>query len=282
MAAAQPATQPHSLPAGTDPDPAAQRRICFPATSPTKAPATYRRDGIILWTDAPVDGEALVKHLEEVQSHLEAMFRPGQPASASRPTTEASPRPVALAVYARAPDYDQFWQRVAAHYNGRFGAITTEGFSYRVFCATSYDTPEKFARRRALLCHEFAHVWLFQNRGLRNDGNWLTEGIATAVQLHFFPESGDRADFARWMETGQMLPLKRLMDLARIDLKHYWQAGTLVELLLLRYREKLPAVVSAFNEGRSAYAIVTAVLETDMPTLQRQWAEHVRAAEPPR
>ena len=186
------------------------------------------------------------------------------------------PRPVALAVYRTRRDYLRLWKRVGSHYGGRFAAIATEGYSYRVFCATSYDSPEKFRKRRPVICHEFAHVWLYQNCRLRNDGNWLTEALANAAQLHFFPDSGNRADFLRWMDAGKMIPIKRLMNLPRIAPKDYWQAATLGELLLLRHRDKLPAVIRAFNRGDSAYAIVSKVLKTDLPTFERQWADHVR------
>jgi len=82
------------------------------------------------------------------------------------------------------------------------------------------------------------------------------------------------------MDTGRMLPLKRLMDQARIRPKDYWQAATLIETLAKHHPGDLPAVIAAFNAGRSAYAIVRDVLETDFPTLAKQWADHVRASAP--
>ena len=96
--------------------------------------------------------------------------------------------------------------------------------------------------------------------------------------LHFFPESGDRGDFARCMQAGRTLPLKRLMDLPRIAPKDYWQAGTLVELLMDRYAEKFPAVLAAFNAKASAFAIVTKTLGADLTTLTEEWADSVRSA----
>ena len=264
---AEPASRSRPASRPADPPLARQKDICFGAgTSP--AVKTFRRAGIVLWTDAPGDGKGLLGHLEAVERHLRSVL----------PTTRPASRPVALAVYARRGDYLDLWRRVGAHYHGRFGRIETDGYSYRVFCATSYDTPKRFQPRRSVLCHEFTHVWLYQRLGLRNDGNWLTEGIANAVQLHFFPEAGDRRDFARWLDTGRMLPLKRLMDQPRIEPKDYWQAATLVELLARRHRRRLPEVVAAFNRRRSAYRIVTEVLQTDFASLGRQWADDVHAA----
>jgi hypothetical protein len=257
-----------------DPSLPQQRQICFPATVPSGA-RTVSREDIVIWTDAPLDGPALLSHLRQVNAYLESILPPPQVPASKRAGGTASTRPVALAVYRTPEDYQALWRRVEKYYGGSLPPVTTEGFSCRVFCATSYESAEAFARRRSLLCHEFAHVWLYQNRSLRNDGNWLTEGLGTAVQLKFFPASGDRKDFAAWLESGRMLPLKRMLDLERIAPKDYWQAGTLVELLIARYRDRLPAVVSAFNEGASPQRIVTDVLQTDMGALQRQWAEHV-------
>ncbi len=271
------ATKPARAPA--DPDLPAQRRICFPQAA-SGGVKTFRADGLILWTDAAVDGAAVFAHLRKVERYLRAGWPPAgqKQAGTTRPASAppARARPVAVAIYAAAADYQALWRRVAAYYRGRFGAIRTQGYSYRVFCATSYDSAEKFAARRSVICHEFAHVWLYQRHRLRNDGNWLTEGVATAVQLHFFPDSGNRRDFARWMAAGRMLPLKRLMSLPRIEPKDYWQAGTLIELLRLRYADKLPEVVAAFNRGKSPYSIITQTLKTDFSTLENQWAEHVR------
>jgi len=250
--------------------------MCFPAEAGAGV-ETVRRRGIVLWTDAAIDGRKLLAEVLAAKGFLEGLLPPGRPASGSAPATRPADRPVALAVYARRRQYLALWRRVGAYYGGSFAPVATEGYSYRVFCATYYDTAEAFAARPPVLCHEFAHVWLYQRHGLRNDGNWLTEGIANAVQLRFFPDSANRRDFARWLAEGRMLPLKRLMDMERIAVKDYWQAATLAELLMLRYRRQLPAVIAAFNSGKSAYAIVTGALGTDFPALQKQWAEHVRA-----
>jgi len=269
-----------SVPARRDPDLSAQRDLCFPPAEATTAKA-HRAPGVILWTDAPVDGRALVRHLAETERYLRQLVAASRPVTSSAPassapTTGPVERPVAVALYAARSDYDALWRRVGAHYAGRFGEIATEGFSYRVFCATYRGRAKEFTQRRSVLCHEFAHVWLFQRHGLSNDGNWLTEGLANAVQLHFFPAAGNRKDFARWMEAGRMLPLKRLMDLDRIAPKDYWQAATLIETIARHHPGRLPAVIGAHNRGDSAYAIVRNVLGTDFLTLQDRWAKYVR------
>jgi len=269
----RPASQP-------DPDLKRQREICFPGTS-DRLVKTWTGDRIVLWSDAPIDGQGLLKELAAAGAQLQALLPRAN--ADSRPSTRPAEEAVALAVYARAADYRRLWRRVGEHYGGVLPPITTQGYSCRVFCATSFDAPEQFAARRSVLCHEFAHVWLYRHRGLRNDGNWLTEGLAGAVQLKGHPASGDRREFARWLTDGRMLPLKRLMDLDRIEPKDYWQAITLVEHLAATRPQDLPAVVAAFNQRRSANAIVTDVLKTDFLSLQRGWTDHVKrqGAPPP-
>ncbi len=272
-----------------DPDLAQQREICFPQAAPG-ALKTFAAPGILLWTDAPLDGREIVAQLQQFQAYLRQKLPPQGQAASARASSASGPArwpggraeepTVAVAICANGDEYQALWRRVEAYYDGRLGRVATEGFSYRTFCATSFDDARQFARRRAVVCHEFAHVWLYQRYGLANDGNWLTEGIATTVQLRFFPGSGSRGDFARWMTTGRALPLKRLMDLPRIETKDYWQAGTLVEMLMDGYGGKLPAVVGAFNAGKSALVIVTEVLGTDFAGLERQWARHVRSSAP--
>jgi len=266
--------QPATTSAPSDPNLADQWAICFaPAGRKIK---TFSGEGVVVWTDAPVKGKELLRDLQAVGKYLQQIAP--RPSSSTAPSARP-PRPVAIAIYNKPADYHKLWQRVGAHYNGRFGKVVTEGYSYRVFCATSYGSAEAFARRRGVVAHEFAHVWLYQNRRLANDGNWLTEGIANAVQLRIAPDSGNRADFARWMERGRMLPLKRLMDQPRIAPKDYWQAATLIETLLDRPASApnpLPAVIAAYNRGDSAYAIVTKTLGTDFAALQSRWTDHVR------
>jgi len=259
-----------------DPDLAGRRVLCFPPGLTTRKVSTYRAGDVVLWTDSKDVGGGLLPKIVTARRYLESLLPARTPASA--PASAPADQPVSLAIYATEEDYQALWKRVGQLYGGWFGEITTDGYSYRRFCATYYGSQAGFAERRAVLCHEFAHVWLYQNRALANDGNWLTEGLATAAQLRLFPEAAYRLSYARWMETGRMLPLKRLMDQSRLATKDYWQAATLMETIIAHHPGKLPAVVTARNEGRSAYYIVSRVLKTDFPTLSKRWAAHVRSA----
>ena len=276
----QPTSQPVIAP---DPDVQAHKAVCFP---PERFPrvATHDFGGVVVWTDLPESPKPLEQELKKMLALLEEWLptrtTDTAPAGASRATTGQAPaRPVCLALYARHKDYQELWPRVGRLYAGQFPEITTQGYSYRVFCATSAEDADAAGAWLGVVCHELAHVWLYQRAGLANDGNWLTEGIATALQMRLFPASADRREFAERLERGRCLPLKRLMDQARIEPKDRWQAGTFVELLLAEHAGKLSAVARAFNAGRSASAVVADVLGTDFQTLDGRWARRVRARE---
>lgn len=275
-----------SAPAEPD-DPAveAQCRMYFPPEGP---PATrYLRPGIILVTDAKPDQAPLLNKLSAAGRLLAAWTAPAQASSrlaapASRPTAPvpasrpAGPRPVCLALYKDAPGYERLWIRVLAYYGGgQFATIGPEGFSYRCFCA-SYVSATAPPLLEGLLVHEFTHVWLYQNARLPNNGNWLTEGIASAMQMRAAPASANRAEFAQWVAEKRYVPLKRVMDQEHLDGKDYWQAAALAEMLAQR-RGVLAKVIAAQREGMSSQRIVADVLRTDWTELTRQWESSVRS-----
>ena len=244
------------------------RRLGWPCLPP--ATAASPNAGMATANDA----EAMPPIAEGLLARADGPL-PSLAATGAAVTRPAATRPVAIAVYARAEDYRALWPRVGRHYGGQLDPVTSAGFSYRAFCATSYGGADEFARVRPVVAHELTHVWLYQRLALVNDGNWLTEGVASAVQLRLFPQSGDRRLFADAAARGRMLPLKRLMDQPRLEPKDYWQAATLWELLAARWPERLAAVVEARNAGLSAYRIVADVLQTDAASLQKQWEQYV-------
>jgi hypothetical protein len=257
--------------AAADPTLDRQKTIYFPATAPREyASAPWLR----IWTDSDVDLPLLAGSLCVTHFFLEGECRSNRREYSA---TGPAARPVALAIYANADDFGQLWQRVGKYYGGSFGRVQAQAFSYHVFAASIYGNAKDFEARRPMLCHEFAHVWLYQELGLPNNANWLTEGLAAAVQLKFFPATGNRRDFATWLTEGKMLPLKRLMDQERIETKDYWQAATLVETILADYPGKLPAFIQGYVAGKSSYALVTGVLGTDLAALEAQWKRHVLA-----
>ncbi|NLF32755.1 MAG: hypothetical protein GX591_17925 [Planctomycetes bacterium] len=278
---AAPPPPPSSQPSPSDPRAAELRLIYFPPHrfGPIR---TVAAGGLTVLTDAEKpDDAALRAHLAALEGILDAL--PLAPATqpASQPGTQPAATAVTAALYARQDAFGALWHRVGVYYDGRFlGARGAGGYSYRPFCATYLDA----ARPDAIppeLAHEMAHVWLWSHAGLPNDGNWLSEGLATAVQLQLFPSLGERRAWAERVRAGKFVPLKRLMDTAPLEGRHYWQAATLVEMLLADHRDALPAVLDAVTDGRDPNAIVTEVLGLTWLAVERQWRAHVAAAGAP-
>ena len=272
-------TAPASAPA--DPSPQQQKRICFPDTWPRQVKA-FQDDGIVIWTDADdLDGKGLLEHLQAVRKYLaETTLADTErtDASSSLPVPSAPARPVAIAIYQEQKDYQALWQRVGEYYGGQFDQVVTQGFSYRVFCATSFGDKDQFQRRLPVICHEFTHVWLFQRLGLANDANWLTEGIASAVQLRFFPQAGDRQAYAQRVREGRYVPLKRLLEQQRAAPAQYWQAASLVEMILKDRLAALPQLIAAQAQGKSASAMLRETLDVDFLGLERRWTAYMMAS----
>ncbi len=240
------------------------------------APRVVRAGDLTVVTDAATCEEAALRdHLAALERILTGL--PLGPATqpASQPATRPSAPTVTAALYARRESFRALWHRVGVYYDGQFvGIADAGGYSYRPFCATFLDA----AAPRAIppeLSHEIAHVWLWSRAGLPNDGNWLAEGLATAIQLRLSPAPDQRRAWAERVRTGRFVPLKRLMTTAPLDARHYWQAATLVETLLAHHGDRLGALIQAVADGREAHAIVTEVLATTWLTLDRRWRAHV-------
>lgn len=277
-----------------DPPLLAQKLICFP---PHRFPDIQEicGDACVLWTDVPLEAARSRERLDAAMAVLRAL--PLQPLPlplpvplAPEPTAYAAwtarlaatpapqPRPIGLALYAAQGPYRDLWYRVGVYYGGRIvGADDAGGYSYRVFCASYADDAAPGALP-AELYHELTHVWLWQHIGLPNDGNWLAEGLAACVQERLAPDPTAPADAAERVRTGRFLPLPRLLAQQPVPPDRYWQVRALAETLLAEYPDRLPAVVRAVREGRSAHAIVTDTLGTDWLTLERQWRQAVAAA----
>lgn len=279
---AVPTTEPASRPVD-DPWPSAQRYIYFPPQL-FEQMRDIRGRSCVVWTNAArLDDDALRSLLDAACDYLAALpLRPGLFAAtqqATGPATVPAEPIVVAALYETQEQFRALWPRVGVYYGGRFlGLAEAGGYSYRVFCATYVDAAAPQAGPPELL-HEMAHVWLWRRADVPNDGNWLTEALASAVQYRFAPASADRPAWARRLDEGKYVPLKRLMATKPVRPDQYWQVGTLGELLLTAYRDRLPAVIQAVRDGRDVNAIVTESLGTDWLDLERQWAEHVRAGQ---
>ncbi|MBI4879984.1 MAG: hypothetical protein HY812_10055 [Planctomycetes bacterium] len=229
---------------------------CAPA-EPVRAAAGA---GFEILTDCSVlDLPRLVQHLESVREALrqELPFLP-EPL--------CSPR---LLVFATREEYQAFPPRIAARFNSEAARPETDG--YTVFGLATGWWKEERGTLRPTYTHEFVHALLEQSLLLQNKSEWLHEGVAAHFQLRFHPQ----ADIAATVQDGiardgWSLPLERLLDGEPIPANRYWQAMTVVEMLLStpRHREKLAELLASFQAAGS-----TALAPHLEPVLGVAWEE---------
>ena len=112
--------------------------------------------------------------------------------------------------------------------------------------------------------------------GFDNHGDWLHEGLAARTQLHFHPQPGfDKIVRAGLADPAARTPLAELASGRPIPVQRYWQAATLVELLLEspQYAPLRPALIDGLRKSGSAELgpHLEDVLKTDWAGLEADW-----------
>jgi hypothetical protein len=125
------------------------------------------------------------------------------------------------------------------------------------------------------------HSLLERRLLLANRSEWFQEGIATHYQLRFRPQQNfPELVMAGLLEEKYQLPFQRLCDGNSIETKHYWQATTLIEMLMKneKYSGKLKDLVAAFNRAGSTNLAphLATILGADWDTLKQDWADYCK------
>ena len=149
--------------------------------------------------------------------------------------------PAVLLVFASKKDYEQFAPRFAKLLNSTATPPDVNGYTVEAI-STSYWDPAQGTLRPVYL-HEFTHSWFERVAVLPgNGGGWLQEGLASHYQLLFHPQE----NFGKLVRTGiadpeYRLPLREFCNGQHIPVNRYWQAATLMQMMLTvpRYREQL-------------------------------------------
>ena len=182
------------------------------------------------------------------------------------PFLGAAGTPPVLLVFLRKDDYEQFTPRFTKLLNSTAAPPTSNGYTIHGI-ATSYWEPEKGTTRPVYL-HEFTHAWFERVAALPGGGGgWLQEGLANHYQLEFHPQD----NFSEIVRDGISkpnfrMPLRELCSGNRIPMNRYWQAATVVRMMLAlpEYQEKSPSVF----EGKPP--------ADDWEAFEHDWLEHCR------
>ncbi len=210
--------------------------------------------------------------LDQLLAHLEAV---GAALAADLPFLEPPSRPVPLVVLGDRRAYQDFTVALARAYGAVTDPPSTDGFTLQGVALTSWD--RAWGTLRPSYTHEFAHAWLTAASALPSDrGDWFQEGIASRLQIRFHPQD-DLASIVRdgLADPAHRLPLAELLDGRRLPGKRYWQAMTVVDLLLATQPDAMPALLHAMSAtGRpDLLPHLGPVLHTDLATFETAWKE---------
>lgn len=242
--------------------------VAFPEREPTTV-KVYEGSVLLLSDAAELDVNALGRRLEEVVAALRAEL----------PFLPEPPAPPALIVFATAEAYRSFIPRFAACYAATAAPPDSQGYTLLGVAAGSWEP--RWRERRPTYSHELVHAWLARSALRPNSGEWLQEGLASWIQLRFHPQD----DFPEILRDGlanpdHRWPLPQLCGGGPIPLERYWQAATVVGMLLATpsFRERLPQLFAAFDQHRST-ALETPLREIyglDWSDFEAQWAAYVK------
>jgi hypothetical protein len=231
-----------------------------------EADRVHRQSGrhVVLASDAPeLDPAQLAGRLDQVAAAIDAdlpELGPGQPA--------------VLVVFGDQQAYRNFTPRLAERLGGHAPPPASDGFTV-LGIATSAWSP-RHGTFRPVYTHEFVHSYLITRLGFDNHGDWLHEGLAVRYQLRFHPQPGfERIVRAGLTDPAARTPLAALASGRPIPAQRYWQAATLVDLLLEspRYAPRRAALFEALREAARADLgpHLPAELGTDWAGLEADW-----------
>lgn len=214
--------------------------LAFPGKPVDQLKVVQSKTAWLLSDAAGLDAAALAEHLAKIAETVRSDWRP-----------LAEPdRPPALLVFENRDASQTFRaRRDAALAKAAKPAATDD--AWHGLGISWWDA--SFGSLRGAYTHEFVHAMVARCTGLDDAGEWFHAGLASYYQLKFHPQQ----NFAQIVRDGlanesRHLPLERLCDGTRLEIGRYWQAATVIEMLLSveKYRQGLPKFVAALAEQR--------------------------------
>jgi hypothetical protein len=205
--------------------------------------------------------------LEQLGKHLESVLEKVQPELKVQETPE---RPARIIVFSDEESYRGFVPRFGERLGATAPRPQSDGYHLQGI-ALSYWKPE-LGTLRPVFTHEFVHS-ILSNYALTDSAHsdWWQEGVASTYQLRSHPQE----DFAPMVRKSLANPsarmtLEELCTGGDIPLTRYWQAATLVEMLIghPEYSDKLGKLTDAFRKTGS-----TDMRPLIQPVYGKSWEE---------
>jgi len=215
-----------------------------------------------------LDAGQLADHLGEVRAAVidELAFVP------------ADIGPAPLVVLPDDAEFVAFVRGLAEAFSGRVDPPEHGGYTMLGIASVGWSA--EFGTLRPTYAHEYVHALVSAGAGLPNLGEWFQEGLATRFQLRFHPQADVPDIVRRGVASPSLhLPLPELCSGKPIPIDRYWQAMTVVDLLLegARYRDSLPALVGAFLASGSTDLAphLGTVFGVTWEQFEADWRSHV-------
>lgn len=240
------------------------------AFSSRPAATVVDQPGLLFATDvAGVDFVPLVAELTNLVAVMERDL----------PFLTPPDEPPALLVFSDETGYRGFTPRFAAAFRRVAAPPASDGFTLLGIATGAWDPAQGI--RRPTYLHEFVHSLVERRTGLPNRSEWFQEGLATRYQVRFRPQEGlDRIIAAGLAQDSHRDPLLRLCNGKPVSLRRYWQAMTVVDLLVDHdhYRPRLAALVDAFRASGTTDIgpHLGPVLGVDGARFEADWQAHTR------
>jgi hypothetical protein len=189
---------------------------------------------------------------------------------------------VPLHVFRTKAEYQAFVARLAEHYGA--SVPTPEGDGYTVFGVPASFWDAKQGWDRPVYVHEAVHGLVHRLASVASNGNWLQEGLASAVQIRVHPKSAASVDYAKAFqrlaagEKGPFVPWKDVLFERRPKTSSYAQLASVCEFLAERAGKDLTKAWWALAESQKplhegGIAVVATALGTKVEDLEKEWVE---------
>lgn len=172
-----------------------------------------------------------------------------------------------LYVFRDAAARDAFVARLGEHFAVGIGSTKADGFTVLGIATGIHDPKQGF--ERPVFVHEAMHAAIHRILGIASNGNWVQEGLASAVQMQVYPQS-------RGGMMSKKPPWAGLFAQGRLPLSAYGDAASVFDFLAEKHAAALPAVWDALRSSKGLLheegpAVIAAALGTDAATLEASW-----------
>lgn len=211
----------------------------FPNNEPDEI-KVLKSTGLAILTNAPeLTKEGLWKFNSELRKLMRHLKKVNNEIQKDLPFLEKPTVPAKLIIFETEEEYRDFPPKYVKLISAQINKPQADGFTFRGV-ATSYWNP-KYGTIRPVYTHEYIHSYLDWSFKI-SENNWVQEGLATHYQMIFHPQPEIAEKIIAKIDLSEYLSFQKLLDGGPVELQHYWQAMTIIQMLAEdpKYKNKYP------------------------------------------